>query len=260
MAGRDPMNAEAPSGDAGAGGRRFEIEGRSLGYPTRFRDGSSAVGLFLVPSRGAARLISESGFEVAEVAPGRAILSLACVHYRDSDCDVYNEISLAFFVKKLGQASGIPYLGTWRDIVRGDAVTCIWKLPVTTRLANDCGVLMWGLPKTIEEIDFDVSGGRATFALRMDGREVLRYSVRAEGKRKQPGTTSAVYSQFEGAPHVSRLAADYSEVGVRLGGGHLDLGDHPIADELRGLGLPRRPIVATWMGKLAFEMSAPEKL
>jgi len=151
MAGHDPMNAEAPSGDAGAGGRRFEIEGRSLGYPTRFRDGSSAVGLFLVPSRGAARLISESGFEVAEVAPGRAILSLACVHYRDSDCDVYNEISLAFFVKKLGQASGIPYLGTWRDIVRGDAVTSIWKLPVTW-LFPGLGLLLLAPDKLAQKV------------------------------------------------------------------------------------------------------------
>ena len=264
MAGQDAGTAEDLSsntpGKTNLAGRRFEIEGRSLGYPTSFRDGSSAVGLFLVPSRGAASLIRESGFEVAEVAPGRAILSLAGCHYRDSDCDVYNEISLAFFVKKLGQASTIPYLGTWRDILRGNAATNIWKLPVTTKLANDCGVLMWGLPKTIEEIDFEVAGGRATFALRMDGREVLRYSVRAQGKREQPNTTSAVYSLFEGAPHVSHLAANYSEVGVSLGGGSLHLGDHPIADELRGLGLPRRPIVATWMGKLAFEMSAPEKL
>jgi hypothetical protein len=46
----------------------------------------------------------------------------------------------------------------------------------------------------------------------------------------------------------------------RLGDGRLSLGDHPVADELRSLGLPKRPLLSAWMGRLAFEMSAPEKL
>ena len=66
--------------------------------------------------------------------PGRAGFSLACCTYRESDCGVYNEVSMAFFVKpKHGRHSGIPYLGTWLDIARNDSATHIWKLPVTTR-------------------------------------------------------------------------------------------------------------------------------
>jgi hypothetical protein len=33
-----------------------------------------------------------------------------------------------------------------------------------------------------------------------------------------------------------------------------------VANELRRLGLPRRPLLATWNGHLDFSMSAPEKL
>jgi hypothetical protein len=248
------------SGDTGTSARRFEIEGRSLGFPAQFRDASSALGLFLVPSRAANVLISESGFEVAQVAPGRAVFSLSCVHYRESDCGSYGEISMAFFVRKHGSASGIPYLGTWLDIARDRGATYIWRLPVTTRLANDAGILMWGLPKTIEEIEFEVSGGRATFDLCMEGRKVLSYSVRALGNRSQPRGTSAVYSIFEGAPHVTHLSHEYRDMGVRFGGGELCLGDHPVAGQLRGLGLPRRPLVSSWIGRLALEVSAPEKL
>ena len=252
------MLTVSQSGDISA--RRFEIEGQTLGFPAQFRDASSAVGLFVVPSSAANALICDSGFEVAQVAPGRAIFSLSCVHYRDSDCGVYREISMAFFVKKHGPANRIPYLGTWLDIVRDDAATYVWKLPVTTRLAHDAGILMWGLPKTIEEIDFDVSNERATFKLCMDGREVLSYSVRAHGKRYQPRSASPVYSVFEGAPHVTHLLHEYRDVGVRFGGGRLRLGDHPVAEQLRGLGLPRRPLVSTWIAHLAFEVGAPEKL
>jgi len=61
------------SGKVSASSRCFEIEGKSLGYPTQFPDASSAVGLFAVPSRAAEALIADSGFEVAQVVPGRAL-------------------------------------------------------------------------------------------------------------------------------------------------------------------------------------------
>jgi hypothetical protein len=255
------MKGESDSTDRGASARRFEIEGRTLGFPALFQDGSSAGGLFHVPSRAAQALICDSGFEVAELWPGRAAFSLSCVHYSESVCDVYNEVSMAFFVKpKHGRHSRIPYLGTWLDITRGNSATHIWKLPVTNKLALDAGVLMWGLPKTIEEIDFEVVDGRGTFQLRVDGREVLSYSVPATGTKDQPRGVSAVYSNYEGAPHVTYLEHVNRDVGVSFGGGRLSLGDHPISNQLRGLGLPRRPVLATWTGHLSFTVGAPQKL
>jgi hypothetical protein len=131
---------------------------------------------------------------------------------------------------------------------------------VTSTLARDAGIRMWGFPKTLEDIRFELSGGRASWALHEDGREVLRYSVRAQGSRHQPPSPTPVYSLFEGAPHVSHLTQEFRNLGVRLGDGRLSLGDHPVADELRSLGLPKRPLLSAWMGRLAFEMSAPEKL
>jgi hypothetical protein len=255
------MNVEFESTDGGVSSRRFEIEGRTLGFPSLYPDGSSAVGLFMVPSGPAQELIREGGFEIAELLPGRAALSLACVNYRKSDCGVYNEIALSFFVKpKHGRPSRIPYLGTWLDIARGNSATHVWKLPVTTKLANDAGVLMWGFPKTIEEIDFERADGHAVFTLRMDSRDVLSYSVAASGKRHQPRSANAVYSVYEGAPHITLLESACDEVGISLGQGRLTLGNHPIADELRRMGLPRRPIISTWMGRTSFYVGAPRKL
>ncbi len=101
-----------------SGERRFEIEGRSLGYPTEFRDGSSLAGLFVVKSAVANALIAESGFRVAEIAPGRAILALTGVHYTDTDCGVYEETAMAFFVHAHDRGVRIPYLSTWLDLVR----------------------------------------------------------------------------------------------------------------------------------------------
>jgi hypothetical protein len=244
-----------------ANARFFDIEGKRLGFPSLYPDGSSAVGLFMVSSAVAGELIEDSGFEVAELLPGRAALSLACVHYRESDCGIYNEIALAFFVKpRHGKPSRIPYLGTWLDILRNNSATHVWKLPVTTSLARDAGILMWGFPKTIEEIRFDQGDGVATFTLCMEGHEVLSYSVPAQGHRHQPRSAAAVYSLYEGVPHYTLLENEFHDVGVRLGGGQLKLGNHPMAESLRALGLPRRPLLSTWMGRTSFWVEGPQKL
>jgi hypothetical protein len=240
--------------------KRFEIEGEELGYPTQFRDGCSAAGLFVVRSASAQELIADSGFEIAEIAPGRGILALTGVHYTDTDCGSYNEIAQAFFVRRVDRPSGLPYLGTWLDLARGEVASFTWKLQVTSRLSQYAGIRMWGFPKTLEEITFDRIEDHARFSLRIDGQDVLSFTVRAEGSHTPTPLTSRVYSIFEGTPHVSYLTQSYRDTGVRLGHGPLALGKHPLAQQLRELGLPRRPLLSTWNGHLAFSMTAPEKL
>ncbi|MBW2273030.1 MAG: acetoacetate decarboxylase family protein [Deltaproteobacteria bacterium] len=240
--------------------RRFDIEGERLGYPTRFQDGCAATGLFLVKSRVANELIADSGFTVAQVAPGRAVLTLNCVHYTDTDCGAYDEIAMAFFVEESSRRARVPYVGAILDIMRGQCPSYTWNIQVTSALSRDAGLLMWGFPKTIEEIDYQRSEEDATFRLRRDGQEVLRYSLRVQGEQQPAPLTSPVYSVFEGAQQVSYLNQEYREVGYQPGGGRLELGGHALAQQLRTLGLPRRPLIASWMGHLCFSMSAPQKL
>jgi len=173
--------------------RTFEIEGKRLGYPTEFRDGCSAAGLFLVKSKAANEYIADSGFKLAEVAPGRGILVLTGVRYTDTDCGEYDETAMAFFVKRAGRKPRLPYASTWLDIIRGNTASFTWNLQVTTPLSRDAGIFMWGFPKTIEDISHERAGGRAAFNLRMDGQEVFDYSVPASGSTTPPDVTSAVY-------------------------------------------------------------------
>ncbi len=46
-----------------------------------------------------------------------------------------------------------------------------------------------------------------------------------------------------------------------LGAGRLEVGTrHPMAQKLRALGLPKRPLLSVWAGHLEFTMSAPRRL
>jgi hypothetical protein len=242
--------------------RVFQLEGHELSYPTRFYDGSSAMGIFSVSAKVADDIIADSGFTTARIAPGRTALSLICVHYTDTQCGAYEEIAMAFFVKRHGRLArpAIPYLSTWMDILRGNIASYTWCLPVSSTLSRDCGIFMWGFPKTLERIDYEVQAGRTRTSWMIEDELVLSYSVPATGTKDAKEISPPVYSVLEEKPHVSYLTQRYTKVGHHGRDGILKLGKHPAADTLRRLGLPRKPLVAAFNGHLEFEMSHPRPL
>jgi hypothetical protein len=44
-----------------------------------------------------------------------------------------------------------------------------------------------------------------------------------------------------------------------MGGVRLALGAHPIADQLRALGLPKRALMSMWMGKMRGSFEAAQR-
>jgi hypothetical protein len=247
--------------------RRFSIEGHDLGYPTSFRDGSSMMAAFAVPLGAATNLLAPSGFTPAQILPRRAIVSLNCVHYIDTDCGTYEEVALAILVENPSDGAGaggwvsrVPGLGTWSDLVGGAIGGHSWRLGVSTTLSRDCGLEMWGFPKVVGDLTFERSDESAVMSWVQDGDLVLRYRGPATGTRTPKEISPPVYSIHEGVPHVGHLTQRYTGVGYHLGGGTLELGPHPFADELRGLGLPRRPLASIWNEHLEFEMSAPRPI
>ena len=239
--------------------RRFNIEGNDLGYPALFHDGSTSVGMYVVSSKVANELITDSGFTAAEIAPGKAVMSLAGVHYTDTECGSYEEIGCAFFVNKFAGKPLVPYLGTWMNILRGNQPSFTWYLPVTEKSALECGIQMWGYPKTTEDIRHTKVDGRTVTTLHKDGEEVLRYSVGNLGSKTLKPIAAPVYSIFEGKPHVGYLTQNFSEA-LYGRDGELVLSDHALVEPLRRLGLPKKPLLSGHMGKLRFSMSAPEPL
>lgn len=239
--------------------RKFDIEGAELGYPTLFHDGSSSVGMFAVPSKVANEIIAESGFTVAEIAPGKAVMSLAGVHYTDTECGSYEEIGCAFFVNKVTGKPRFPYLGTWINILNGSQPSFTWYLPVTSKSALECGIQMWGYPKTLEDIRHSKEQGRTITTLHKDGEEVFRFSVGNLGSKSLKPARSPVYSIFEGGPHIGYLSQRFSDACYSRDG-ELTLSNHKLVEPLRRLGLPKRPLVSGHMGKLCFSMSAPEPI
>jgi hypothetical protein len=200
-----------------------------------------------VDAAAARRLIPEA-FEPAEVWPGRALLSLAVIDYRDNDLGRYHEVSIAFFVYRRGANRGV--LGTVTDFFKGAVPTYIRHLPVDGAFTREAGESIWGFPKTVQQIDFERRPERFTCVLTMDGQHVLTLGMAAGGARAMPEQQLTTYTLIDGAPHCTAFTSQADGVGFHLGGAELSLGTHPIADELRSLGLPKRALMTMWMERM----------
>jgi hypothetical protein len=237
----------------------YTIQGRPVGFPVEVRDASSGSATFLVAAGPAQRLLPGDEFRAAEVLPGRALLSIAAIDYKDNDLGDYNEVSIALFVRPRGERS-LPWVGTWLDMLRGSLGTYILHLPVDQAFTCEAGCTLWGFPKTVQEIRFDYASERARCELVTDGELALRLTLPRGGERALPEKVLTTYTHIQGVAHRTRFTSTSEGFGVRRGGAELELGSGPIADELRSLGLPRRALMTTWMQRMRARFEAPEKL
>ena len=87
--------------NAAGGTPRYSIQGRTVEMPVVVRDATSCAVTYLVNAKAARRLLPGDEIELVELLPGRALLNLAVIEYRDNDLGDYNEVSIAFFVRAI---------------------------------------------------------------------------------------------------------------------------------------------------------------
>ena len=197
-----------------------------LTFPVEVRDASMASATFLVPRSGVTALLPP-GLEPVVVARRWAVLALVVVDYRDTDLGSYHEIGTCFLVK------GGAY---------------IHRLPVDGELTMRMGRELWGFPKWLTTSELSIDGGTATCHL-MDGdAHILTLSSRSLPKAL-PGTRQMTMSAFSHADGVVRRTPwtmRHTGARPRPGGTTVVLGErHPMAQELRSLGLPKRALMTT---------------
>jgi len=236
------------------------IQGKRVEFPVVVRDASAGSALYLVRAAAARRLVPTPELEVAEVLPGRALLSLAMIDYRDNDLGDYNEVSIALFVRPRGEPSGLPYLGNLLDMARNRLGTYIVHLPVDQAFTCEAGSVIWGFPKTVQEIDLQCGAESASCRLVYDGRHALTLRVPRGGGRTLPESTLTGYTLIEGIAHKNEFQSAAEGFGVRAGGAELTLGEGVIADQLRSLGLPKRALMTTWMEHMRARFGPSRKL
>lgn len=238
--------------------KTYEIASRTVTMPVHVRDASQWAAQWLVPARAAQELIAHTGLEVAEPFPGRAIAVVTFVRYRDSDLDAYDEVGIGFVVREHG-ARAASATQRALEVARRRFGVYIHHLPVNAAFTLEAGRTIWGYPKFLADIAIEPDDdGAATCSLAHEGREILTLSVRNDGRIPLPPQAPPTYTFADGV--LRRTTWDIAR--TRIAGNpdraHLRLGSHPIADELRSLGLPRRAILSQSVADFRVRFHAPE--
>lgn len=229
--------------------QKFFIQDRALTLPIEVRAARSAAATFVVPAGAAQALLSGTGLEIAEILPGKAVLSIASMRYEDSDLDSYNEVGIAFVVR-LHDAEPATSARRSLEVARNRAGVYIHHLPVDQTFTLEAGRTIWGYPKFLADIDIQDDPKRSVSVLRHDGAHVLTLTVR-KGIRPWPAVPNLpTYTFNDGLLRRTEWRTTAEGTRGRVGGATLELGTHPIAEELRSLGLPKRAMVSTTIDRV----------
>lgn len=224
----------------------WEVQGRRVEFPVRVADATAACATYLVRTARAARLVDGTGLELVSLA-GRTPLFLVLVDYADGDLGDYEEVAVALLVR-----------------YRGRTGMYIRQLPVTQTFTMEAGGALWGLPKWLARAELSITGPAATCHLAdATGHHVLTAALRALPWRIPLRVRGALTTLAPREHDVLASPVRGRVAGIRLGpaGATVVLGSgHPMSDELRAVGLPRRPVATLVAEHVVFEMGRARAL
>ncbi len=239
-------------GDQSAGPRAWTVLGREVVLPVEVRRAAQWGVQYLVPAAAAQRLVGPTGLEVTGPVPGRALLALAVCRYDDTDLDPYHELAVGFVVRAHDAPPRPTAAQRVREFTTGAVGVYIHRLPVDQEFTCAAGRDIWGFPKWVTSITIDEpdpngarGGTGTTVRLVDDGLHVLTLTVAAGGPIHLPAQAPPSYSFRDGILRRTEWTTSSEATTGRPGGATLVLGRHPMADELRSLGLPRRALFSS---------------
>lgn len=211
-----------------------QIQGREITFPMEVAELRAATVLWSVPLTAAAALLPGEAFEVVEVAPDTAQLVMAAVDYVQNPWGDYDELNLGFLARPAGAPADV--IGSF-----------VYRMPVNQAFTCEAGNRVMGFPKTVEDLTSTYTDATVTFRLAMGGHHVLTLTVPRVAPAGAPERVEATsYSYLDGVPYGTDLSMDMGTGLIDPADVHLEVGDGPVAEELRSLGLPRAPDFATW--------------
>ncbi|MFP5430326.1 MAG: acetoacetate decarboxylase family protein [Gammaproteobacteria bacterium] len=228
-------------------------EGR-VELPILYYDTSALFAFFMVDRTRVENLLAGTGLVPALTVGGLALAAVACFEYRETSVGVYNEVGICVAVTRQGEAQA---LGGWKDLLATlqqpemrHVAFHILDLPVTTAAANAAGREIWGFPKFVTDIPFDLQGREVSCQVMVPGTAEPLMTLSGQMGPSIPAAplSLALVSLHKG--HLCRSTVNVRG-GTRLalpGSVRLEVGrGHDMAERLGALGLDKaRPLALMW--------------
>lgn len=230
----------------------FTIDADVVAIPVEVRSARMVSAQFFVDADAAQQVIDYSGLRVARQLGSKAMLALSGVAYTDNDLGPYHEFAVAFVVEPHDAPPG-------QKVSARNPATLIHRLPVNQEFTCKVGKGLWGFPKWVCDIDYREHGNRTECIVSHDGAVAVALEV-GRGLVPLPPNEMEMqaYSWDEGVLRRTPWTTRNARGAARPGGATVALGDHPMADDLRELGLPKRALMTTTVGLMSATFGEPE--
>ncbi len=169
-----------------------------------------------------------------QVSPGQGVVIISTMEFRDNDLGPYNEVSINIPFT-LDEATP-PSAGILAEVPN----FWVHRLPVSTEIARATGAEFGGYPKFLASIEFERQDNWVVCHLAEGDQHILTLAGRHYDELQEAPRARANYFTTRGGrilrseaiarKRLQAISADPSDV-------QLDLGDHPVSEELKGLGL-----------------------
>lgn len=215
---------------------RVDVGSDEISLPIRYYRTDCFLGVFSADLDSVTDRLPSQRLRPVRLSSNRAAVGVIAYNYMSTGVGPYGEIGVAALCTTGGFAPPLlPALVETRNPHFGAFVL---HLPVTSRIARDAGRVVWGYPKFVSDMDFDIRPESRRVELREGGSEVLNLQIRHRGPILRDSKPLVTYSEQGGDILRTEVASRAAyHVGVGRSAGRLELGTHPIADELRDMNI-----------------------
>jgi hypothetical protein len=212
-----------------------------IALPIRYWRTDCFMGLFSADLDAVRDLLPSRRLHPVRVTGNKVVVAVGVFNYLETSVGPYGEIAVSPLCTLDRMAPPVLPLAT--GYLRGMS-GFVAHLPVTSRIAREAGRRVWGYPKFVADMDFDLRPESQRVEMSEDGQEILSLEVRRRGHVALETAPLTTYTAH-GDRLVRTTIAMRGHVATAIGPSHgeLVLGDHAVGREIAALGIGRRPLV-----------------
>jgi hypothetical protein len=219
-----------------------DVGSARIDLPINYYREDSFVGFFSADPDGVRALLPSDDLYPVTLPGGRATVAIAAFDYFNTSIGPYGEIVVTLPCTH-GQQSppGIPFALEAHYPGWGFFVL---HMPVTSLVARDGGRVVFGYAKFVADMDFEKRPAYQCARLSEGEAHILTMTVQQRGLLLKDNRPIITYSVRDGELLRTTIPSrGVYQVGLAPGSGSLELGDHPIAGQLRDLDISTTALV-----------------
>jgi hypothetical protein len=211
-------------------------KGYDLHVPVFYQDFRFMSVILPAPIAAVTALLPSKRLHPYRITPWQSVISIAAYEYKECDIGPYNEVSISIPVTIDYQTP--LFTGSLRKTPKVPS-SYFLHLPVTTEIARKVGAEFAGYPKFIAEIEFVEENNWLLCELKENNQNILTFKGRKLPTQMVPRFRVNPITHRQGYLLRSELVVSEREMGhaKKSENVQLDLGDHPIGEELKAMNL-----------------------